>query len=234
MMDISEKIRILRKNRDMSQGELAKAVGVSLDTVSRWEKGKRSPRYEDIVSLALAFGVSVSALMGEADAAASKEVQHELRSNGRLIPREQLMWVPVISPEVKICAGNGNDYSYSDLEWIVVDRVPIVDGELSALYSADSLLAMYVEGDSMEPQIHDGDLVVFNHDAAWVPGNIMVVCLDGRRMVKGMLSQGEGRPPLLRSANRDYEDISVSADSFFMVYGRVLRILRVTRPKPVI
>lgn len=233
-MTFSERLEKAITEAKISQKELAEKVGLSEMTISRYKSGEREPRIAELQAIAAALGTTAAALMGETDAAASKEVQPELRSNGRLIPQEQLMWVPVISPEVKICAGNGNDYSSSDLEWIVVDRVPIVDGELAALYSADGLLAMYVEGDSMEPQIHDGDMVVFNHDAAWVPGNIMVVCLDGRLMVKGMLSQGEGRPPLLRSANRDYEDISVSADSFFMVYGRVLRILRVTKPKPVI
>ena len=49
-------------------------------------------------------------------------------------------------------------------------------------------------------------------------------------MVKGIINKkGE---IILRSSNRDYEDIPVDDSSFFIVYGRVLRIARISRPKP--
>lgn len=228
-MNIGKIIAKRRKEKNFNQEQLAEAAEISQSYISRIEQGKEKPSLELLERIAVALDVPVATLMGDPE-----DPTHELQSNARLIPPGVLMWVPVISPEVKVCAGNGNDYENTDLEWTVIEHVPVADGELAALYSAENLLGMYVEGDSMEPQIHDGDIVVFNHDTAWVPGNVMVVCLDGKLMVKGILSRGEGKPPLLRSANKDYADISVSEDSFFLVYGRVLRILRVTRPKPVI
>lgn len=235
-----KRLKEARHMKGITTISLAKLLSVGNNTVSRWESGTREPDLETIGKIADILNTSVAYLMGETDDLTPPQASRvgtpgpELQSNARLIPRERLMWLSVISPEVKVCAGNGNDYGDAGLEWTVIEHIPIADGKLSALYSEDSLLAMYVEGDSMEPQIHDGDIVVFNHDSAWVPGNVMVVCLDGRLMVKGILRQGEGKPPLLRSANKDYADIQVNEDSFFLVYGRVLRIIRVSNPKPVI
>lgn len=41
-MELNEKIKALRKERGMSQKELAKEIGVSDRTVSKWECGKGS------------------------------------------------------------------------------------------------------------------------------------------------------------------------------------------------
>lgn len=237
---IGERIATRQKETGIKTNDLLEALNVKGSTLSRWKNNIYEPDDAMKLRLATALNTSVAYLMGETDDPTPPQASRvgtpglELQSNARLIPRERLMWLSVISPEVKVCAGNGNDYGDAGLEWTVIEHIPIADGKLSALYSEDSLLAMYVEGDSMEPQIHDGDIVVFNHDSAWVPGNVMVVCLDGRLMVKGILRQGEGKPPLLRSANKDYADIQVNEDSFFLVYGRVLRIIRVSNPKPVI
>ena len=224
-----ETIKELRKSKKLSQEELAKMVGVSIDTIRRYELGEREPRITELQALAAALGTTVASLMGEPE-----EPAQEIQSNARLIPPGNILLIPVVSPEVKVCAGNGVDYSDPGLDWTIIEHVPIADGELAALYSADSLLGMYVEGDSMEPQIHDGDMVIFNRDASWVSGNIMVVCLDGRLLVKGLIANGQGRPPILRSMNPAYKDIKITEESFFLVYGRVLRIARITRPKPII
>ena len=224
-----KRLKTAREAAGITQTQLGEMLSVTQNSIWRWEKNMSEPDDKRKAELAKTLGVSLAYLMGDPE-----DPEQVLRSNTRLIPPGVLMWVPVISPEVKVCAGNRNNYENTDLEWTVIEHVPVADGELAALYSAENLLGMYVEGDSMEPQIHDGDIVVFNHDPAWAPGNVMVVCLDGRLMVKGMVSQGEGKPPILRSTNRDYMDIQVNEDSFFLVYGRVLRIIRVSKPKPVI
>lgn len=232
----AERLKEKRNEAKLSQKELGDIASCSRYTVMGWEQGK-TPTLEVMRKIAVALNTSVTYLSGETDDPTppqSSRVSVELQSNLRPIPPEDMIMVPMVSPEIKVCAGDGNSYGVDVPELEVVGVWPLYDPKLSALYSSRSLSSMTVEGDSMEPQIHDGDIVVFNHDSAWVPGNVMVVCLDGRLMVKGIISQGEGKPPILRSTNRDYMDIQVSEDSFFLVYGRVLRIIRVSNPKPVI
>lgn len=62
---ISEKIKMLRTQKGLSQDELAVKLGVVRQTVSKWEKGLSAPDSQMLISLAAELGVSVSFLLGE-------------------------------------------------------------------------------------------------------------------------------------------------------------------------
>lgn len=47
-MTFAKKLKKLRKDKKLTQEELAKLVGVSLKTISRYEKGESKPRYRKI------------------------------------------------------------------------------------------------------------------------------------------------------------------------------------------
>ena len=55
-MNVSEKIRTLRKSKGMSQEELAGQVNISRQAVSRWENGTALPDADNIVQLSKLFG----------------------------------------------------------------------------------------------------------------------------------------------------------------------------------
>ena len=55
MSIFSEKIRILRKNREWTQAQLAAALSVSESTVQKWEVGKNMPSVSEIKRLADVF-----------------------------------------------------------------------------------------------------------------------------------------------------------------------------------
>lgn len=62
-MTLSEKIVKLRTGRGMSQGDLAEALEVSRQSVSKWETGQSVPDLDRIIRLADLFGVSVDELV---------------------------------------------------------------------------------------------------------------------------------------------------------------------------
>lgn len=62
-MKLSEKIAELRKKRGWSQEELAFRLGVSRQSVSKWESGSALPEVDKIVQLADMFDVSCDYLM---------------------------------------------------------------------------------------------------------------------------------------------------------------------------
>ena len=70
-MKLSDKIRILRKARNMSQEELGFSLskvnkdGISRQTVSDWENGKFEPKLDNIRDLAEVLNVSFDALLDE-------------------------------------------------------------------------------------------------------------------------------------------------------------------------
>ena len=62
-MSIAERILTLRKSKGMSQEQLAEAVGVSRQAVSKWESEQASPDPEKIITLSEVFGVTTDYLL---------------------------------------------------------------------------------------------------------------------------------------------------------------------------
>lgn len=64
--ELSERLRQLRKNAGLSQEQLAEALDISRQAVSKWESGTTSPDIHNIVQLGKLYGVSTdSILLGE-------------------------------------------------------------------------------------------------------------------------------------------------------------------------
>ena len=66
MSSFSEKIRILRKNREWTQAQLADALSVSESTVQKWEVDKNAPPVSEIKRLAEVFYLPVTSLVDDA------------------------------------------------------------------------------------------------------------------------------------------------------------------------
>ncbi|HEX8134351.1 MAG TPA: helix-turn-helix transcriptional regulator [Actinomycetes bacterium] len=64
-MDISEVIKSRRAALGLSQAQLAKAAGVSLRQLSRYEAGEQQPVLSAAVALADALGISIAQLAGK-------------------------------------------------------------------------------------------------------------------------------------------------------------------------
>ena len=62
-MTISEKIMQLRVLRDISQEQLAEALDVSRQSVSKWEMGQALPQIDKVLKLSEIFGVSTDELL---------------------------------------------------------------------------------------------------------------------------------------------------------------------------
>lgn len=62
-MEFAEKLQSYRKQRGMSQENLAEVVGVSRQAVSKWESGQSYPEMDKMIVLSDLFGVSVDHLV---------------------------------------------------------------------------------------------------------------------------------------------------------------------------
>lgn len=56
-------IRRLREQRNMTQEELAKKIGVGRSTVAKWESGDNMPRAKQLIALSQFFEVKVDSLL---------------------------------------------------------------------------------------------------------------------------------------------------------------------------
>ena len=62
---IGMRVKLARVERELSQAELAKRVGLQQYAVSGWETGTRPLRIEEAIKLADVLGVSVGYFAGE-------------------------------------------------------------------------------------------------------------------------------------------------------------------------
>lgn len=80
-MGYLDELAALRKKRGLSQAKLAEMVGVEQPTIQRWEKGKREPDLENLISLADALGVTPGSLL---DGTAATELGPRLWVKGEV------------------------------------------------------------------------------------------------------------------------------------------------------
>jgi len=90
MIQISENLRRLRRERDVTQEELAATLGVAAQSVSKWERGENFPDITLLPALANYFEVTTDELIGmdeirdEERVRAVREDFHKLHFDGKI------------------------------------------------------------------------------------------------------------------------------------------------------
>lgn len=79
-------------------------------------------------------------------------------------------------------------------------------------------------GDSMEPLIFPGDVLVVDRSLDWVHGKIIIGHLEGSFLCKRFLKSPKGI--ILRSENKLHRDILVTEEMDFLVWGTVVAVAR--------
>lgn len=64
MVNFGEKVKLLRKERNLTQKQLADMLGVVVSAISSYESGARYPSYDGLIRLARIFHVSTDYLLG--------------------------------------------------------------------------------------------------------------------------------------------------------------------------
>jgi len=85
-MNLAERIYTLRTERGLSQLELAEALDVSRQSISKWETGAAVPELDKLLAMSRFFGLTVGALLGVeegTESAPDGEVD-----NGELTPQQ--------------------------------------------------------------------------------------------------------------------------------------------------
>lgn len=169
---------MLREQRGLKQAELAKAVGISTVTLSRYENGIRTPRAEDIATLAAVLQTTVAYLMGEAETTEPLTPNPpEHNSNARADAAKssgQIIRVPVYGPEAAACCGNG----FGDMEPAPAaeEYIDIPAGFLGPIDPERLPFIIYASGDSMiDAGIADGSQVIINPADAVLDGDAALV-----------------------------------------------------------
>ena len=151
-----QRLKELRKSRRVSQRALAAALGVTQQAVGKWEMGRSTPDPATIARIADFFGASADYLLG-----CSGQRQGAVFSAGG----EQYVSVPIIGT---VKAGYDALAFEEDYGSAVAD-----------VHNPQEYFYLLVRGDSMEPQISDGDLALVRRQTDVESGQLAVVLIDG-------------------------------------------------------
>lgn len=112
---IGENIKRLRRERDLTQEEVANHLGISFQSISKWERGDGYPDITLLPSLANYFDISVDELIGMDEIALSRKYD-EINQNWeekREAAREALEPIAwAVKHHLSALAETENDNSY--------------------------------------------------------------------------------------------------------------------------
>ena len=202
-MSMNEKIRYLRKLNGLTLEEVGNAVGVGKSTVRKWESGDiENMRRDKIASLAAALHTTPAYLMGW-------EEEESAASSPRAVK------IPVLG---KVAAG---------LPITAVENIIDYEEIPSSLAASGEFVALQIKGQSMEPRIYEGDVVIVRVQPTAETGDLAVVIVNGdEATVKKIKFLPEGI--LLQPFNPTYQPMFYSCSDVenkpVRIFGKVVEL----------
>ena len=245
-MTSGERLRLFRENKGLNQTQISKVLNIPPRNWSRYETDKTSPSQDVLVSLSK-LGLNVHWYMtGEGDMSNKinnypfdKKIFHEKDNNLSTLSdtpasgtiessRQNPPGVPLIYAgdsglndgivipllENAASAGYGEELDEDDVpvRYVQVPRY---------LSKYPHLASLPVKGDSMEPTLHDGDLVVCD-GGGWDGDGIYVLKTYDTAYVKRVQLSTDGYKVI--SDNKMYDSFTESVEKLSIV-GKVRAIL---------
>ncbi len=234
-MSFGSRLKELREQKHLKQQDLAEVLGVKNTAVSNYELGISSPKEEVMFKILEFFNVTPNYMFQDEvkvklDNLFSQQENRMILKYRALDNYGQDMVTTVLEKEYERCtaepeeeyepaiqirhscykasAGHGFEF-FADEEW---DEIDIPDTRETR--RAD--FALTIQGDSMEPVYHDGDIVLVKQQDAVDIGQIGIFVLNGAGYIK---KNGGDR---LISLNEKYDDIFIEEYDDCRCVGKVI------------
>ena len=252
-MKLGDKIKQFRLKKKLTMQQLADLSGKSKGYISMLEKGINpqtqkpiEPSLEAIQSIAKSLNVDLEDLISDTEDVIrlpklnnplvekitntvrklnkdnqSKTYQYTknlLHFQNRTVQEVSIKYRPKELTEIlvteKVAAGVGYSYGNNEVTSFYTDREDLMQYDM----------ATRVFGDSMEPELSDGDIILLKQGYDKVNGDIYVVDYDGKSYVKKLYN--DGNRFVLKSINKEYSDIIIYTsdiqDTYFNIVGKVV------------
>lgn len=151
-MDIGKRISHLREKAGLSQLDFSRKVNINNSVMNRIEKGSRPIRDDELLAIASCLGVSTDYLLTGSDYPKNTE-----RKGVR---------IPLLK---RLIAGIPEPFQ----EILGYEEIP------KELAATGDFFALRVEGDSMQPKLEEGDVVIVRRQRDVDTGNIAIVSING-------------------------------------------------------
>ncbi len=158
------RLRFLRKQNDMNQAELAKKLEVAQNTISNWENGNRKIDMHFLKKISKLFGCSIDYILGTSDSP---------------LTSVKGIRIPVLG------------YVKAGIPIDMIEEIVDYEEISSEMASGGEYFGLRVKGDSMEPKISEGDVVIIRSQSDVQNGEIAIVCVNGNEVAIKKLSKHE-------------------------------------------
>lgn len=244
-------VKELRLNKNLTMEQLAEELGKTKSTISKWEKGTRSPKIYEIEEIAKFFGVEPKKMMfGDNSTPIAPQVDlipstlQKITSTSSQL--EQPRQEKVLSFANEQLEEQNNvismfDRKVEETENYITDYVEgLVAAGLGAYQEdnlhmevklrADDVPDKYdtiakVAGNSMEPLIQDNDLLFIKVSSQVDMNDIGIFQVNGKNFVKKLKRDYDGAW-YLQSLNKSYEEIYLSENDNIRTIGEVVDIYK--------
>lgn len=234
MRDVKERFKEIRISNELSQKEFAEKLGTSQGVISDIEHGRKGISRNVLLALGTEFNINATwVLTGEGDMflprqiSAFKTAEQTINSVNEALIKNAESIDETITPPQEL---NQNDFVVPILDQSLSagKGQPLPDDDNPIGYIAvpkelkrygNKLAAIYVNGDSMEPTLQRGDLVVCD-SCGWDGDGIYALRMDGCGYVK-RLARKPGKLVVI-SDNPKYETWEEPTESEAVsIIGRV-------------
>ncbi len=174
MNDIGKLIASLRKEKRLSQDELARRLNCTKQTVSNYERGVRRPDYEmleaiaDELNVPMSFFISKEEQRSELARIYNSYPSNKTRIKHNNISEQQPVRIPVLGT---IPAGVPLDAIEDIIDW---EEIP-----MEMTRGGKEYFCLKINGDSMYPEYRDGDIIVFRRQDTCENGQDCAVMVNG-------------------------------------------------------
>ena len=198
MSEIGKKIAYFRKEKNLTQTDLANILGITKQTIIKYEAGKTSIPVDTLLKISNFFNVPIEIFFYE-DFTNSKEIKNN-----------NTIKIPVIP------------IAYSDMTNIpsVIDWY-----EFPVSLSKNADYATIQDNNSMEPKIYEDDLILIKKTNELENENIGLFKLNGKIICKRFYKNLITNEILLKSDNLTVDSIKITEKDNFKIVGKVVGIL---------
>lgn len=228
-------IKYLRKQKGLTQGELAKNIGVNRAMIGSYEENRATPKLSVLKDLAYFFNVSIDdiaklKLWEIPEISVIKDVKGEsVRILSTTVNDENKELITT----VPIQASAGYTVGYSDPGYI--GELPHFSLPLIELNRERSYRVFQIKGDSMEP-IKSGSYIICEYLLNWEEisngKTYIVISKDDGIVYKRLFNKiNESNEIILSSDNKDYQEYSLKTEDIHEVW-KALGFISFNLPEP--
>lgn len=200
MYEIGKKIAKLRKEKNLTQTELAKLLKLTKQTIIKYEAEKTPIPIEVLTKISLYFNFPIEAFF-------SDKYKEKIKNETNL---KSIPIIPIV---------------YSDMT-DNLDNIPFVidwyEFPISLVKNAD--YATIQDNDSMEPKIYEDDLILIERMDKLENGNIGLFKLNEKVICKRFYKNLITGEILLKSDNLTVDPIKITKKDSFKIIGKIVGI----------